>query len=273
MTRRTLELIAFFAALLLAALALHAWLAAHDEQQRLAATLATQKQLLDAADARERTRDAALSDTLAAIAKLKATALTPAQIVQALPQYLPLPQPITLASPAAPRGSRGADSETSSAVSPQGATSVEPSPASQSHASKAMESGKGLVERKGTALSGASGTGTSSENSPIASPGTAASSTSSASSTSDLPSAPTAQIPATDLQPLFDFVQDCRACQAKLAVAQENSADDAAKITALTHERDAAIIASKGGRFWRRLRRNALWFAIGAGTGIAIAKH
>ena len=96
MTRRTIELLAFLAALLLAALAFHAWLASHDEQQRLQSTLATQQQLIDAADARERDRNTALSDTLAQIAKLKATAQTPEEILGSLQQYLHLPQPITL---------------------------------------------------------------------------------------------------------------------------------------------------------------------------------
>ena len=80
-----------------------------------------------------------------------------------------------------------------------------------------------------------------------------------------------AQIPSADLKPLFDYVQDCRACQAQLAAAQKNSADYAAKIAALTRERDAAVTASKGGSFLRRLRRNALWFAIGAAAGYAAA--
>ena len=43
MTRRTLEIVAFFVALLLGAMSIHAWLASRDEQQRLASTLASQK--------------------------------------------------------------------------------------------------------------------------------------------------------------------------------------------------------------------------------------
>lgn len=69
--RRTIELAAFSIALLIATMAVHAWLASRDEQQRLATTLAQQKQLLDAADTRERTRQSALADTLAQIEKLK----------------------------------------------------------------------------------------------------------------------------------------------------------------------------------------------------------
>jgi hypothetical protein len=55
---------------------------------------------------------------------------------------------------------------------------------------------------------------------------------------------PTAQIPAADLKQLEDYVQDCRACQAQLA-ARQNSADNAAKLSAVTRERDAALTASK----------------------------
>lgn len=85
----------------------------------------------------------------------------------------------------------------------------------------------------------------------------------------ELPSATAAQIPAADLKPLYDFIQDCRACQAQLAAAKQNASDDATKITALTVERNAAVTAARGGTFWRRLRRNAAWFAVGAAIGAA----
>ena len=86
----------------------------------------------------------------------------------------------------------------------------------------------------------------------------------------DLPdSPPSAQIPAADLKPHYDYVQDCRACQAQPAVAKQNSADDAAKLSAITRERDAALTAAKGRTFWRRLWCNALWFAVGAGAGLS----
>jgi hypothetical protein len=83
----------------------------------------------------------------------------------------------------------------------------------------------------------------------------------------DLPDAPSAQIPAADLKPLFDYVQDCRSCQAQLAAAKQDATDNAAKLTALTRERDAAVATAKGGTFWQRLHRNALWFVVGAGAG------
>jgi len=97
-TRRTIEIAAFCAALLLAALIFHAWLAAHDDQLRLASTLATQKQAIDAADARERDRNATLKDALAQVDALKRNAQneTPAQLARALQDALHLPQPITI---------------------------------------------------------------------------------------------------------------------------------------------------------------------------------
>jgi hypothetical protein len=226
MTRRTIELFCFLAALVLAALSFHAWLASHDEQQRLQSTLTAQKEILDAADSREKDRNAALSTTLAQIAKLKTSTQSPQEILRALQQELSLPQPITLA--------------TTPANLPLPLTSTSKPSAQQ-----------------GTRAS---------QNSPLLA-------VTALSDQKDLPNAPIAQIPAADLKPLFDFVQDCRACQAQLAAAKQNSADDAAKIAALTRDRDAAITASKGGTFLRRLRRNAMWLALGAAAGYAAAKR
>jgi hypothetical protein len=87
------------------------------------------------------------------------------------------------------------------------------------------------------------------------------------------PAAPEAQVPAADLKPLYDFVQDYRACQLRLTAANQNAVDQTSEVAALTRERDVAIAASKGGSFWRRLRGNALWFAIGAGVGYAAVKR
>ncbi len=81
--------------------------------------------------------------------------------------------------------------------------------------------------------------------------------------------APGAIIPAEDLKPLYDFVQDCKACQAKLATSQGDLADERAKTEALGHERDAALRVARGGGFWRRVGRAAKWLAIGAAAGAA----
>lgn len=88
-----------------------------------------------------------------------------------------------------------------------------------------------------------------------------------------LPATPVVQVPAADLKSLYDVVQDYRACQLRLTAASENVADQTGKAAALTRERDVAITAAKGGSFWRCLRRNALWFAIGAGAGYVAVKR
>ncbi|MGA8220597.1 MAG: hypothetical protein WB780_03015 [Candidatus Acidiferrales bacterium] len=246
--QRTLEIIAFAVVLLLAGLAIHAWLSSRDDQLRLQATLATQKQLIDAADARERDRATSLNATLAQIAALKRTTQTPEEILRDLPNYLSLPQPLTL-SPS----SKGATAKQGSAASSKSAPT-----------SELAESGstrKGIAAcPEGNAPPECSSRGSVSPSSPSTT-GT------SVTAPQELPASPSAQIPTVDLKPLYDFVQDCRACQAQLASAKLDAADNATKITALTRERDAATTAAKGGGFWLRLRRNVLWFAVGVGAG------
>lgn len=237
--RRILEISATVLALLVAAMAVHAWMAERDDQLRMQATIAAQKQLLDAADVRERERDSALKDTVAQIESLKRAAQTPAEILRDLPKYLPLPQPIT------------------------------------------MIPGEGLAtgEQQGTGASGASPC--LDEDSCTASSALVRTPLSQVTPQSakhgspfpqrpGLPDAPipSAQIPAADLKPLYNYVQDCRSCQAQLAAAKLDAADTAAKLSAISRERDAALTAAKGGTFWRRLRRNALWFVVGAGAGV-----
>lgn len=236
--RRIVEISSTLVALLLAVMAVQAWLAEHDDKLRMQATIAAQKQLLDAADARERNRDSALKDTLAQIESLKRSVQTPAEILRDLPKYLPLPQPITMVPSAAAMlgGQRGTGAS---------------------------------EELSCTGTDGCSPRSFSAQARPSATPSQDSAHGSSAAQTANLPNAPipTAQIPASDLKPLYDYVQDCRSCQAQLATAKLNAADNAAKLSAITQERDAALTAAKGGTFWRRLRRSALWFAVGAGTG------
>jgi hypothetical protein len=86
------------------------------------------------------------------------------------------------------------------------------------------------------------------------------------------PAPPQAIIPAEDLKPLYDFTIDCKACQAKLATAQNDLIDERKKTAALTHERDDAVRVAKGGTAWRRIGRAAKWFLIGAAAGAVAAK-
>jgi hypothetical protein len=332
-TRRTIEIAAFCAALLLAALIFHAWLAAHDDQLRLASTLATQKQALDAADARERDRNSTLKDALAQIDTLKRNAQneTPAQLARALQDALQLPQPITVSSAPLSNDAHAPDSRTAGlrpALLPPSTTAAPPS--NDAHAPDVRTAGvspaplpssttqqnpqtspqeterhKSLLDSlfhrspntKASANSAnvepgqtsPSSPNTQSENdaAPQNQQGTAASlpapnsravgaTASSSSAANAAPSTPNtaaaapqsaAEIPAADLAPLYNYVQDCRACQLQLTAAKQNASDDAAKIHALTLERDAAITAAKGGPFWLRLKRNAHWLAIGAAVG------
>lgn len=75
-----------------------AWRADRRDRAQLAAELASTKQLLAAADARQRDRDTQLAQTLSTLAAQERSILTPAQIVRELTKTLPLPAPITLQS-------------------------------------------------------------------------------------------------------------------------------------------------------------------------------
>jgi hypothetical protein len=92
------------------------------------------------------------------------------------------------------------------------------------------------------------------------------------SSRPDAPEAPAIiTVPQADLEPLFDHLEDCRACQERLAASQQDLSDERAKVSALTIERDAAVRAARGGGFWSRFRGNAKWFAIGGAMGALAA--
>ncbi len=76
---------------------LFAWRGAQKQQMALQAELKTTQQALSEASAREATRDAAVKTLSAQLNQKKAEVQTPAQLVQALPDVLPLPAPLTLA--------------------------------------------------------------------------------------------------------------------------------------------------------------------------------
>lgn len=266
-TRRIFEVCIFIAVTIVAAMAFHAWLASHDDQLRLQATLATQKQQLDAANDRERDRAATLNQTLAEIEKLKRETQTPQQILRDLPQYLKLPQPITLDSPARQadellqKGGKGTGATGHSADAERSPSAAEAGPASTGSGSILSRIEEALQRKakpnpKAARDEGLPDAANRSRSTPAVAQAVPASSAKS-----------NAEIPTADLKPLYDYVQDCRSCQAQLALAQQNHADDTAKLEALTRERDAAVAAAKGGTFWRRFRRNAEWFAIGAAAG------
>jgi hypothetical protein len=83
---------------------------------------------------------------------------------------------------------------------------------------------------------------------------------------------PQAIIPAADLKPLYDFAVDCKACQAKLAAAQSDLADEKSKTSWLAKQRDAAVRTAKGGSTLQRVARAAKWLLIGAAAGTLAAR-
>ncbi len=72
-----------------------------------------------------------------------------------------------------------------------------------------------------------------------------------------------ARIPQSDLKPLFDSLQDCKAGALQLNTCLADRKDDGAKIQALTSERDAAVAASKQGSVWKRTKIALKWAAVG----------
>lgn len=98
-TRSYFRLVIFVFVAILCVAAIQAWRADHGDRAHLAAELAATKQLLVAADARQRDRDAQLAQTLSALEAQKRAILTPAQIVSELQKNIPLPAPLTLDQP------------------------------------------------------------------------------------------------------------------------------------------------------------------------------
>jgi hypothetical protein len=97
-------------------------------------------------------------------------------------------------------------------------------------------------------------------------------SASSATTTQTGPPPAVIRVPQEDLKPLYDAVEDCQACHAKLAAAQGDLTDERAKFAAATAQRDAAISAARG-TFWKRTRTAAKWIVIGAAAGAVLAKY
>ena len=98
-TRLYLRVAGILTAATLATILFTTWRANRHDTDQLAADLATAKQSLAEADARQHDRDKQLLQTLAALAAEKRNITTPAQIVRELPKQIVLPAPITLQDP------------------------------------------------------------------------------------------------------------------------------------------------------------------------------
>jgi len=113
----------------------------------------------------------------------------------------------------------------------------------------------------GPARPSPSASGTSNESAAV---GSAAKSSEQQSTAQDV------RVPSADLKPLFDYVQDCRACEAKLTAVQQDLQDERTKSAALTKERDAAVKAAKGGSVWTRTVRAVKWIGVGFVVGFVV---
>jgi hypothetical protein len=200
-----------------------AWKGQREQRAALQAQLNSAQKALADATARQASRDTAVNKLLAELKKTKAEVQKPAQVIAALPNVLPLPQPVTL------------------------------------------EQGRQDTRRKVGNLAGKS-TGADGVETPPSPPG------SRPAEANRYQGLPTAEFPAVDLKPLYDFAVDCKSCQAQLAAAQADLKDEQAKAQALGRERDDALKAAKGGSVFGRVVRAARWFAIGAAAGAIAAK-
>ncbi len=289
--RATLVLLAI--ALVAIAMLVRSWHDARATAAQLQSTLAAQQRTIAATTARESARDAQTAKTVAQIAAAKQRAKTPAQAAAALASALPpLPLPIDIDLPTLSRAA--------------GANARIQSDASASAQSRAAKRTGDTVVRYGeagiklqdgvNAEANAEALNSTAKTAPgLAAPSDATERTASAKppsaaeadATLHIPGAEATQpaatmpeatlhIPQADLKPLYDQLEDCRACQANLSAAQSDLADERIKLTATAAERDAALQSAKGGAFWPRLKRNAKWFALGAAAGAIatiIKKH
>ena len=92
-------------AVVLAVSVFSAWRGARHEQTQLQAELKAAQAALAGATARQQARESDLDKVLAQINQQKVVAQKPAEIVQALPEVLPLPKPLTFEKETAHGGS------------------------------------------------------------------------------------------------------------------------------------------------------------------------
>jgi len=287
------------------------WLDARDATARLSATLAAQQKTISDADQRQSTRDTQLAQTLTQISAAKQKVQTPAQAATALQQAIPqliaegpsghaLPSPITIEIPTAtdsvarvlepgavpldPKNQKGiTDAQQGSSARQFSASGTTTNPSPQS-ATIAQTNSPPSVSS--TALENLFGNLSATQKIPSSeAAGIPPSVATSASANAQFASPPQSgagahatpppaiiTVPQDDLKPLYDAVQDCRACQAKLAASQADLTDERTKFAAATAQRDAALRAVHG-TFWKRTRTAAKWIVIGAAAGALLCRH
>lgn len=224
MKSKIIEVLIVALALAAAWMSVDNWLAAKGAQRQFANAFADEQKLIAQSDATKHQREDDLKNLLNEIESLKAKTRTPSQVIEELPKYLRLPAPISVSRP------HGNCVEQAQCTAAMHLLTVHPGKMKNSTRSTDLAYGPSLVPE--LTPSSVRGDGLD------------------------------AKIPVQDLKPLFDFVQDCRACGAELDAAHKTAADDSMKLKVLTNERDLAVRVEKG-TFWHRVRQDMVWFAFG----------
>lgn len=207
------RLVALAMALPLCVMAIDAWLSSRSQERQLQALVVEKQKIIMSADKRESDRNDSVKKAVAGIDKLKKRTQTTSQALKELPIYLPLPQPIVTGSQS--RFSYRAAPTTQSLITNFGSGNLRLGfKAFSDHVAGSMQ-----PQAENNGLQGG--------RPPIA--------------------VPDIQIPAPDIKPLFNYVQDCRACETELKAARENASDDATKLQTLIRERDFLVATLRRG--------------------------
>jgi len=284
-----------FAILILAAVAFAeiTWEESRSDRARLEVAIASQQQIIDASETRERSRDAALKITLAQIAATKKATNTPTQILSALQRSIDLPQPITLQANTENTLAKGITKSKTPAAFPGSPATRVPIANSNSNAKVRVQPQSSSTPDRVNDSAEAEASLSQFSNSSVSnlkdeirdfftrksqSPANSALFTGDYLSpdrnvvTSHSNSTETASIPTVDLKPLIDNIGNCYVSEAQLATAQADLADEKKRSAALTKERDAAMTSADGGNLWHRLKQNSKWLAVGAALTALVSR-
>jgi hypothetical protein len=270
------------------------WEESRADRASLEKALATQQQIIDAAETREQSRDANLKITLSQMVAVNRSVRTPQEIIGAMQQFLNLPKPImqvtksAIDQPNPVRGSRlsrigDLSRNPAVATAPYSKQDSDHQQTSRSASSDATATQYCDPPPGATTQSLAATPNLKSEildfftrkSDPLANvamlPFVDSTSIPDVASLRLNPDA-SVSVPTADLRPLFDKIQSCRSCESQLAVSQADLADEKTRSATLTKERDAALRSGKGRGFWHRLAQNAKWAAIGAAVAAGASR-
>ncbi len=186
----------------------------------------------------------------ATITRAKAAVKTPAEAAAQIPLILPpLPEPLTITFPAA--------------ISEPVASATEPRRAATS--AKSSSPANTSEPETPTSPGPAAATADQLSASATASDGTAAADPATTGTAQAGPAA-TTTIPEADLQPLYNDIQDCRICQAKLAAATADLAAERQRISP-NHRTQRSNKSRTQQQLLDRTKEQRQWLLLGAAVG------